>query len=73
MASKQHITGLHIKNFRQFRNIHLDFCDPDTSAPLEKIGFIGSNGTGKSTLLELLSIPLQPQSVSHQFLSLIHI
>lgn len=55
MASKQHITELHIKNYRQFRRLHLDFCDPATNEPLEKICFIGPNGTGKSTLLQLLS------------------
>jgi len=60
MALKQYITGLHIKNHRQFRSIHLDFCDPETHEPLEKICFIGSNGTGKSTLLELLSRTCQP-------------
>jgi len=55
MALKQYITGLYIKNYRQFRHIRLDFCDPVTNEALDKICFIGSNGTGKSTLLELLS------------------
>ena len=55
MALKQHITELHIQNYRQFRRLHLNFCDPVTDEPLEKICFIGPNGTGKSTLLHLLS------------------
>lgn len=60
MSSKQHITELHIKNYRQFRRLHLNFCDPETNEPLEKICFIGPNGTGKSTLLNLLSEICQP-------------
>lgn len=64
MASKQYITELHIKNYRQFRHLHLNFCDPVTDQPLEKICFIGPNGTGKSTLLELLSEICQPNFFS---------
>lgn len=60
MASKQYITELHIKNYRQFRQLHLNFCDPATNAPLERICFIGPNGTGKSTLLGLLSQVCRP-------------
>lgn len=63
MAPKQHITELHIKNYRQFRRLHLDFCDPETNEPLEKICFIGPNGTGKSTLLSLLSKVCQPDFI----------
>lgn len=64
MASKQHITELHIKHYRQFRRLHLNFCDPVTHEPLEKICFIGPNGTGKSTLLGLLSEICQPNFTS---------
>ena len=64
MASKQYITELHIKNYRQFRRLHLNFCDPATDEPLEKICFIGPNGTGKSTLLGLLSEICQPNFTS---------
>lgn len=55
MSSKMQITGILLKNYRQFRNFRLDLIDPDTGAPLEKVCFIGSNGTGKSTLLALIS------------------
>ncbi|MEM7532487.1 MAG: AAA family ATPase, partial [Chloroflexota bacterium] len=58
-----HITELRIKNYRQFQNIHLDFCDPETGKPLDKICFIGANGTGKSTLLDLLSQICQTDSI----------
>lgn len=60
MASKQYITELRIKNYRQFHHIHFQFCDPSTNEPLEKICFIGSNGTGKSTLLSILSWICRP-------------
>lgn len=63
MASKQYITELRIKNYRQFRQLHLNFCDPVTDEPLEKICFIGPNGTGKSTLLALLSEIYRPNFI----------
>lgn len=45
---------LYIQDFQQFRDFELDFTHPKTGEPLEKICFIGSNGTGKSTLLRLI-------------------
>lgn len=50
-----HITAILLKNYRQFRNFRLELTDPDNGQPLEKVCFIGSNGTGKSTLLALIS------------------
>ncbi len=49
------ITKLHIHDFQQFRDFELDFTDPKTGLPLERICLIGRNGTGKSTLLSLMS------------------
>jgi predicted ATP-dependent endonuclease of OLD family len=43
-----------IKGFRQFQDVVLDFTHPETGAPLDKICFIGRNGTGKSTVLSLV-------------------
>jgi predicted ATPase len=43
-----------IENYQQFKHLELDFTHPETGEPLDKICFIGSNGTGKSTLLKLL-------------------
>lgn len=43
-----------IENYQQFKHLELDFTHPETGEPLDKICFIGSNGTGKSTLLDLL-------------------
>ena len=43
-----------LKGFQQFRNLQLDFTDPKTGLPLDKICLIGRNGTGKSTILDLL-------------------
>ncbi len=48
------ICSIHIKGFQQFQDTFLDFTDPKTGEPANKICFIGQNGTGKSTLLELL-------------------
>ena len=52
--SQMRIEKLVIKGLNQFRNLHLDFRDPATGQPLEKVCFIGPNGTGKTTLLEVL-------------------
>lgn len=49
------ICSIHIKGFQQFQDTFLDFTDPETGEPAEKICFIGPNGTGKSTLLELIN------------------
>ena len=48
------ICKIYIKNFEQFQDIEFDFTNPDTGEPLDKICFIGSNGTGKSKLLSLI-------------------
>ena len=49
------ITKLYIHDFQQFRDFELDFTDPKTGLPLERVCLIGRNGTGKSTLLSLMS------------------
>lgn len=48
------ISEIYIRNYLQFRDFHLDLTDPDTGEPLEKVCFIGANGTGKSTLLKII-------------------
>lgn len=49
------ITKLHLKNYQQFKDLTLDFTHPKTGEPLNKICFIGRNGTGKTTILDRLS------------------
>ena len=49
------IYNIQIKNFKQFNNTFLDFTDPNTGKPADKICFIGRNGTGKSTLLDFIN------------------
>jgi energy-coupling factor transporter ATP-binding protein EcfA2 len=44
-----------IKGFQQFENFCLDLVNPETGKPPEKVCFIGPNGTGKSTLLQLIT------------------
>ncbi len=52
------ITKLIIPNYRQFRDFEIDFTYPKghirAGEPLDKVCFIGKNGTGKSTLLKFL-------------------
>ena len=48
------IAKIRIKGFQQFKDIELDFTHPKTGEPLDKICFIGSNGTGKSTILNFI-------------------
>ncbi len=45
------ISRLVFKDFQQFKNVDFDFTNPETGEPLEKVCFIGGNGTGKSTIL----------------------
>jgi hypothetical protein len=49
------IHTLKLKGIRQFRDVTLDFTDPATGKPLDRICLIGGNGTGKSTILRLLA------------------
>lgn len=49
------ISSLHIKGFQQFNDTYLDFTNPNTGKPVDKICFIGRNGTGKSTLLSFIA------------------
>lgn len=53
------ICKIYIKNFEQFQDIELDFTNPETREPLDKICFIGSNGTGKSKLLQIIKVLFQ--------------
>ncbi|EDX72321.1 hypothetical protein MC7420_990 [Coleofasciculus chthonoplastes PCC 7420] len=46
------ISKIIIKGFQQFNNFQLDLVNPKTGKPPDKICFIGTNGTGKTTLLE---------------------
>jgi energy-coupling factor transporter ATP-binding protein EcfA2 len=52
------ICALHLQHIRQFEDLKLDFTYPKghvkAGQPLEKVCFIGTNGTGKSTLLDIL-------------------
>ena len=50
------ISEIYIKNYLQFKDFRLNLTYPDTGQPLDKICFIGSNGTGKTTLLNLVWI-----------------
>lgn len=48
-----------IKDYQQFQDFELDLTYPEghekAGEPLEKVCLIGSNGTGKSTLLEIMN------------------
>ena len=61
------ICKIRIKDFQQFHNIELDFTDPLTGEPLDKICFIGSNGTGKSTILNFIHSFLSIQTNNFPF------
>jgi AAA15 family ATPase/GTPase len=52
------ICSIYITEYRQFHDIGLNFTD-GTGKPLSKICFIGQNGTGKSTLLNIIFSFLQ--------------
>jgi energy-coupling factor transporter ATP-binding protein EcfA2 len=80
-AEMMKITEIRLKNYCQFDNFCLSLLHPKTQQPLDKICFIGANGTGKSTILSLIAnylstqnpIPLAPSSVSEKTLIGLHV
>ncbi|MFP4102626.1 AAA family ATPase [Coleofasciculus sp.] len=46
------ISKIIIKGFQKFNNFQLDLVNPKTGKPPDKICFIGTNGTGKTTILD---------------------
>jgi hypothetical protein len=61
------ITSFSIRDFQQFRELDLDFTHPNTKEPLDRVCFVGPNGTGKSTLLQLLRQIIRPQPYTTYF------
>lgn len=58
------IAWIRIKGFQQFEDTFIDFRHPETGEPLDKVCLIGRNGTGKSTVLDIIrSIILSTQTV----------
>lgn len=53
-----------IKDFHQFKDFELDLTNPETGEPLEKVCFIGSNGTGKTKLLNTINHFFSAQTVN---------
>jgi len=47
------VKRLELEDFRSFRGRHvIDFTDPATGAPLDRVLLVGSNGSGKTSVLE---------------------
>jgi len=69
------ISNLYIHNYRQFKEFELDLTYPvghkHEGKPLDKVCFIGRNGTGKSTLLSLIKEFVIRNNNKYQPLSLI--
>jgi len=57
------ITRIRISDFQQFRDFDIDLTTPE-GKPLNKVCFIGPNGTGKSTLLNFLAELFKGQIVN---------
>lgn len=56
------ICKLIVRGYQQFENTDLDFTDPATGEPANRICLIGRNGTGKSTVLRMLDQMLKVRS-----------
>ncbi|WP_428653642.1 AAA family ATPase [Runella sp.] len=57
-----------IKDFHQFKDFELDLTHPETGEPLDKVCFIGSNGTGKTKTLKIIDTLLNPTGKSKYLL-----
>lgn len=59
------ISKIEIKDFHQFKDFNIDLTYPKghtkEGQPLDKVCFIGQSGTGKTTLLELISFQMYRQ------------
>ena len=66
------IAKIIIPEYRQFKNFELDLTYPEGHAkaglPLEKVCFIGRNGTGKSTLLDIIRNRFSEKEDNIQFI-----
>jgi len=66
------IAKIIIPNFQQFKAFELDLTYPEGHAkagqPLEKVCFIGRNGTGKSTLLRMINGTIKIPSLPLPFI-----
>ncbi|CAM3811004.1 AAA+ ATPase domain-containing protein [Flavobacterium branchiophilum] len=49
------ICSIHIKGYKQFQDTYIDFTNPETGEPVNKVCFIGKNGTGKTTILRIIN------------------
>jgi energy-coupling factor transporter ATP-binding protein EcfA2 len=49
------ISRIVIRGYQQFDTLDLDLTDPKTGQALDRVCFIGRNGTGKTTLLNLIN------------------
>jgi len=54
LKQKMKIAWIRIKGFQQFEDTFIDFRHPESGKALDKICLIGRNGTGKSTILQLI-------------------
>lgn len=52
-----------ITNYKQFDKFDLNLTDLESKKPLEKICFIGNNGTGKTTILEVIRDLFQGEQI----------
>jgi predicted ATPase len=53
-----HVSELRLQNFKRFRDLKLDFRDPETGWPRPLIVLVGENGSGKSTVLQAIAAAL---------------
>ncbi len=59
-----YLKQIHLKNIACFADITLDFTREDTPCPW--VVLLGENGTGKSTLLQMMALALLGRDLTHQ-------
>jgi len=59
------VKSVHIQNFKQFDNLELSFENELLGEISDRFLILGDNGSGKTTILQAIALPLCPRHRTH--------